>query len=56
VEKLKQYFPKRVSEPMGFNVAIDEAQSHGKTIWEHAPWSRGATLLQTIAERIERAK
>lgn len=56
VEKLKQYFPKRVCEPMGFNVAIDEAQSHGKTIWEHAPWSRGATLLQTIAERIERAK
>ena len=56
VEKLKQYFPQKVSEPMGFNVAIDEAQSHGKTIWEHAPWSRGATLLQAIAERIERAK
>jgi chromosome partitioning protein len=56
VEKLKQYFPKKVSEPMGLNVQIDEAQSHGKTIWEHAPWSRGATLLQTIAERIERAR
>lgn len=56
VEKLKQYFPKKVSEPMGLNVAIDEAQSHGKTIWEHAPWSRGATLLQAIAERIERAR
>ena len=56
VGKLKQYFPKKVSEPMGFNVAIDEAQSHGKTIWEHAPWSRGATVLQTIAERIERAR
>lgn len=56
VEKLKQYFPKKVSEPMGLNVTIDEAQSHGKTIWEHAPWSRGATLLQQIAERIERAR
>ena len=35
---------------------IDEAQSHGKTIWEHAPWSRGAPLLQTISERIARAR
>lgn len=56
VEKLKQYFPKKVCEPMGLNVAIDEAQSHGKTIWEHAPWSRGASVLQQIAERIERAR
>lgn len=56
VAKLKQYFPKQVSEPMGLNVSIDEAQSHGKTIWEHAPWSRGATLLQQISERIERAR
>jgi len=56
VEKLKQYFPKKVTEPMSLNVAIDEAQSHGKTIWEHAPWSRGATLMQAVAERIERAR
>ncbi len=56
VEKLRQYFPKKVSEPMNLNVSIDEAQSHGKTIWEHAPWSRGATLLQQVAERIERAR
>jgi chromosome partitioning protein len=56
VDKLKQYFPKRVAEPMSLNVSIDEAQSHGKTIWEHAPWSRGATLLQQVSERIERAR
>ncbi len=56
VGKLNQYFPKKVCEPMGLNVAIDEAQSHGKTIWEHAPWSRGATLLQKVSERIERAR
>lgn len=56
VDKLKEHFPKRVAEPMHLNVQIDEAQSHGKTIWEHAPWSRGATLLQTVAERIERAR
>lgn len=56
VEKLREYFPKKVADPVGLNVAIDEAQSHGKTIWEHAPWSRGATLLQQVSERIERAR
>lgn len=56
VEKLREHFPQRVCEPMSLNVAIDEAQSHGKTIWEHAPWSRGATLLQQLSERIERAR
>lgn len=55
LEKLRQHFPRRVTEPMSLNVAIDEAQSHGKTIWEHAPWSRGATLMQQVSERIERA-
>jgi chromosome partitioning protein len=54
--KLREHFPKQVSDPMTLNVAIDEAQSHGKTIWEHAPWSRGATVLQQISERIERAR
>lgn len=55
VETLRRYFPGRVAQPMPFNVAIDEAQSHGRTIWEHAPWSRGATLLQAVAEAVDRA-
>lgn len=55
VATLERYFPHRVSEPMALNVAIDEAQSHGKTIWEYAPWSRGATILQKVAEAIDRA-
>lgn len=55
VATLERYFPRRVSEPMTLNVAIDEAQSHGKTIWEYAPWSRGATILQKVAEAIDRA-
>jgi chromosome partitioning protein len=54
--KLREYFPNQVTEPVALNVSIDEAQSHGKTIWEHAPWSRGATMLQHVAERIERAR
>lgn len=55
VEKLKQYFPKRTAEPFALSVTVDEAQSHGKTIWEYAPWSRGATMLQSIAEAVDRA-
>lgn len=56
VGKLREHFPQRVADPMHLNVQIDEAQSHGKTIWEHAPWSRGATVMQSVAERIERAR
>ncbi len=52
--KLQEYFPGRCAAPVALNVAIDEAQSHGKTIWEYAPWSRGATLLQAVAENVER--
>lgn len=55
VEKLNEYFPGCCAAPVPLNVAVDEAQSHGKTIWEYAPWSRGATLLQAVAERIEGA-
>ncbi|MBL9038956.1 MAG: ParA family protein [Archangium sp.] len=55
VAALETNFPKRVSPALGFNVAIDEAQSHGQTIWEYAPWSRGATMLQQLAEALERA-
>ncbi len=56
IATLKEHFDRRVSEPMHFNVAIDEAQGHGQTIWEYAPWSRGATILQSVAESIDRAR
>ncbi|MFL5318494.1 MAG: ParA family protein [Myxococcaceae bacterium] len=52
LQKLQSYFPKQVATPLGFNVKIDEAQSHGKTIWEYAPWSRGAQMLEAIAEEV----
>ncbi len=55
IEKLEAYFPKRTAEPLALSVTIDEAQSHGKTIWEYAPWSRGATMLQSIAEAVDKA-
>ena len=53
--KLKDYFPGRVTTPLGFNVKIDEAQSHGRTIWEYAPRSRGAELLTAIAREVHQA-
>lgn len=53
LEKLRGYFPERcVRTPLGMNVKIDEAQSHGKTIWEYAPKSKGAQVLQAICEEI----
>jgi chromosome partitioning protein len=54
--KLREYFPDQVCEPLGMNVAIDEAQSHGQTIWEYAPSSRGAGLLKTVAEALDKGR
>lgn len=47
--KLAEYFPGLLTEPVGFNVKIDEAQSHGQTIWEYAPQSKGAQMLAQVA-------
>jgi chromosome partitioning protein len=53
LEKLRSYFPGRLAKTsLGFNVKIDEAQSHGKTIWEYASSSRGAKMLAAIAEEV----
>jgi len=51
-ERLETYFPGRVTPPLGVNVAIDEAQSHGKTVWEYAPRSRGAQMMTAVAEAV----
>ncbi|MBI3073895.1 MAG: ParA family protein [Deltaproteobacteria bacterium] len=57
IEKLKAHFPGRVTRGLlGFNVKIDEAQSHGQTIWEYAPQSSGAAMLEQIAKEIERVR
>lgn len=53
LERLKAYFPDALAAtPLGYNVKVDEAQSHGKTIWEYAPKSRGAEMLAAIASEI----
>jgi chromosome partitioning protein len=53
LERLKAYFPESLAAtPLGYNVKVDEAQSHGKTIWEYAPSSTGARMLGAIASEI----
>lgn len=51
--KLRERFPDELCRTvLGFNVQIDEAQSYGQTIWEYAPQSRGAQLLESIAREL----
>ena len=50
--KLRERFAGRLAAPLGFSVKIDEAQSHGRTIFEYAPRSSGAVALAEIARRI----
>lgn len=53
LEKLSEYFGKKLAKTViHFSVKIDEAQSQGLTIWEYAPSSRGAEMLQSLAEEI----
>ncbi|MDP8254474.1 MAG: ParA family protein [Candidatus Alcyoniella australis] len=57
LEKLGEYFGDRLSpNVIGFNVAIDEAQSQGLTIWEYSRSSRGAQMLAALAEEIAAIK
>jgi chromosome partitioning protein len=37
-----------------FNVRIDEAQSFGKTVFEYAPKSKGAAMMNNICEEVAR--
>lgn len=52
LERLGTYFPDSLASPLGYNVKVDEAQSHGQTIWDYAPRSKGAEMLATIAAEI----
>jgi chromosome partitioning protein len=50
--KLRERFPGILTAPLGFSVKIDEAQSHGRTIFEYAPRSTGAKALAEIARAV----
>jgi len=57
VTTLNSYFKERVMSPIRINTVIKEAPSHKKTIFEHAPDSRGAEdyrrLVKEVIERCE---
>ena len=51
--KLRERFPAELSATvLGWSVKIDEAQSHGRTIFEYAPRSTGAQAIAAISDEI----
>jgi chromosome partitioning protein len=51
--KLRERFPRTLSRTvLGYAVKIDEAQSHGLTVFEYAPGSNGAHMLAALAEEL----
>jgi chromosome partitioning protein len=56
--KLRERFPEAVARTvLGWSVKVDEAQSHGLTIFVYAPRSSGARALAALAdELLERAQ
>jgi chromosome partitioning protein len=51
--KLRERFPGELSATvLGWSVKVDEAQSHGRTIFEYAPRSSGATALAAIGDEV----
>ena len=54
LESLKRRFPKELAQTVvGFHVKIDEAQSHGLSIFEYAPGDRSARVLAALAQELE---
>ncbi len=53
LRKLRDRFPEAISGTLlGWSVKVDEAQSHGLTIFEHAPASSGAHALAALADEL----
>lgn len=54
--KLRSHFGGRVAQTViGYSVKVDEAQSHGQTIWEYAPRSPGAYAMEGFVKELVRA-
>lgn len=51
--KLRERFPRELARTvLGWSVKVDEAQSHGLTVFEHAPGSSGALALAALADEL----
>jgi chromosome partitioning protein len=49
LERLRARFPQELaSTTLGYHVVIDEAQSHGRSIWEYAPKSDAARWFEAL--------
>lgn len=54
LDRLKKRFPKEIAHAVvGYHVKIDEAQSHGLSVFEYAPRDRGALVMAELAEELE---
>ena len=55
LKKLRGHFGGRVAQTViGYSVKVDEAQSHGQTIWEYAPRSPGAYAMEGFVKELVR--
>jgi len=52
LERLEAHFPGKVTPGLGVYVKIDEAQSHGQTVWEYAPKGQAAEMMRAVVEAI----
>ncbi len=53
LRKLQERFPSTLSRTvLGWSVKVDEAQSHGRTVFEHAPRTAAARALAAIADEV----
>jgi chromosome partitioning protein len=53
LEKLRQHFPAELARTvLGWAVKVDEAQSHGMTVFDYAPASSAARMLAALAEEL----
>lgn len=51
LSRMREYFGDRLLPPLGISVRMDEAQSHGKTIWEY---DSGLPLAQDLSSLCEK--
>lgn len=53
LDRLKERFPKEIAQTViGMHVKIDEAQSRGLSVFEHAPKDRGARAFVRLGEEL----
>jgi chromosome partitioning protein len=52
IERLTQYFPEWLTSSIGFYVAVDEAQSHGRVVWDYEPRSKAAEIFSRVCAEI----